>query len=231
MIERPKNAEIVIRNIEIPDLSQVAKIHMDAFPESILTVFGNKVIRKYYEWQMAKPNECYPTGVFLQHQLVGFSFAGVFLDSEIGFLRKNWLLIIETIFSNPVILVNPVLWKKTQNAFQELSRERKYLKQRNMSNSSQYVKKFGILSTAVKPAYQGSGIGKLITENIEIIASGLGFGTIRMSVHPANSKSILLHEKLGYQKIFFENGKWNGVMEKQLFGTKSSMSEILDDHK
>ena len=50
-----KKNQIISRNLTKQDLDQVAKIHQQAFPGSLLTAFGFDATEKYYHWQMTPP--------------------------------------------------------------------------------------------------------------------------------------------------------------------------------
>lgn len=73
----------LIKTLSIEDMDQVARIHVQAFPESTLSHFGKTLVKRYYCLNMSEPNECYAIGVFSEFGLMGFCFAGVFRDVKI----------------------------------------------------------------------------------------------------------------------------------------------------
>ena len=211
-----KKYQIISRNLTKQDLDQVAKIHQQAFPDSLLTAFGFDAIKKYYHWQMTPPNNCYSVGVFQDNELLGFSFSGVLNNAELFFIKEYFPYFFRHVFKHPKLLFDKRIFnqlKKSMGYVKEYISKKQPLK---ADDERLKEKSFGILSTAVAPDHQGRGIGKLLTENIEIYARDNDYPSIKMSVHNDNEASIKLHEKLGYKKVASENGNWHGVMVKEL---------------
>lgn len=214
MIQRPS---FQTKQLNQNDLNQVAKIHLTAFSDSVLSLFGVPTIVKYYEWQMDPPNTCYAVGAFEGDKLLGFSFAGVLRNAEVFFIKENLLFILSQLLWQPQLLLKKAIYQKlilTVLAIKDRLQSKKV--HENIKQDRSRIERFGILSTAVDPKYQGFGIGKLLTQDIELFARKKAYPSITMTVHMDNEPSIKLHEKLGYKKWVSADGKWHGIMKKDL---------------
>ena len=202
-----------LRIIEPKDLGSVVEIHKKSFPDSLLTMLENRTIERYYEWQMGVPNQCHAVGCYEDEMMVGFCFAGVFRDSEIGFLKRNWRLILKQLIIHPELLKQKIVLKRALFLISAMFNQVIPKKQ-----SSDYVnsKKFGVLSIAVDPKYQGLKIGKELIQESESFARQSKFTIMRLSVHIDNIQAIHFYENQGWMKKLDESGKWTGLMEKAL---------------
>ena len=54
-------------------------------------------------------------------------------------------------------------------------------------------------NVAVSPSFQGRGLGRKLMAHAEMLASELGFGTIRLYTNQRFAENIALYRKLGYQ--------------------------------
>lgn len=198
-------------------LGQVAEIHQKAFPESYLSKIGPKAIIKYYDWHMQPPNICTATGTFRKDHLIGFSFAGVFRNAELFFLKDNFLFFLGVFLSRPTLFFNPEIKARLRKAITYL-REYLPLKQKNrVKDHGVKSARFGILSIAVDPQAQGSGIGRALMNEVERSALEAGFQKIELSVRPSNIQALSFYEKLGWKKVFYDQSQpWQGYMHKEL---------------
>lgn len=205
-----------ITNITKDKLPEVAQLHTAAFPDSLLTLFGEIAILKYYEWQMEPPNRCFAIGAFEEDRLLGFSFSGILNNAELFFIKKHLIFFTWYSFKHPKLLLDKRIINQIRKS---VSYVKEYIKKKQPIKVNDRMlkdKSFGILSTAVAPEYQGHGIGRLLTENVEKFARENNYPTIRMSVEQNNIPSVKLHEKLGYKKVLSDEGIWQGIMIKKL---------------
>ncbi len=217
-----KELNINIRPLNQSDLPAVALLHVAAFPNSALTKLGVEAVRRYYEWQLIGPHDVDALGAFHNDRLVGFCFAGIFRGAMSGFLQKNWLFLTGCVLIRPWLILNPIFRERTTLAIRILRRLLRQLIRRrpkalNQSSfhSSKPSKSYGILSIAVDPAYQGSGIGRMLMECSEAIARERGFSEMDLTVDPQNEKAIRFYERLGWEKVV-NAGRWTGRMRKRL---------------
>jgi len=211
-----KTNNVICRNLTIDDLGQVAVIHKQAFIDSLLCAYGKNAIIKYYHWQMKPPNKCYAIGVFENDTLLGFSFSGVLSNAELFFIKKYLPYFIWHTISHPKLIFDKRVFNQVRKSMRYIKEYKTKKRQIKVDEERMKEKSFGILSTAVAPDHQGRGIGKLLTEAVEKYARENNYPTISMSVEKENTPSIKLHEKLGYKKVYSNEGDWQGIMVKEL---------------
>ena len=200
------------RKIEIDDLPQVTLIHRKAFPKAALTQLGVESIKRYYEWQLTGPHNCFPIGVFDKSQmLLGFCFAGVFKGTLSGFINKNKYYLVMQLISHPWLLMNPVIKDRIKIALHTLKKKPIKI---NPNKIVVIEKSFGILSIAVDPEKKGLGIGKFLMKVVENEALKNGYNHMHLTVEPQNIEAVHFYEHCGWEMILGEQGIWNGRMEK-----------------
>lgn len=209
-IDNPGSLQI--RPITTEELPRVAGLHMRAFPNSLLTKFGNLIVEEYYRSQTQPPNECMTIGGYIKDKLIGFCFSGVFKDSETGFLRRNLQLILAQVFRHPRLLLEPVLLHRVWEVFHLMT----FGPKNNPGSVEVREKKYGILSIAVDPESHGFGVGKTIMQHVYQDARNKGFKEMRLSVHVDNTQAIGFYEKEGWEKIETKDGRWLGLMKKNI---------------
>jgi ribosomal protein S18 acetylase RimI-like enzyme len=203
-----------LRDLEKNGLEHVARIHKLAFPESALTKLGTEAVRRYYEWQLNGPHDCYAIGIFdREDNLVGFCFAGVFRGSLSGYLEKNKVFLLLWLVFHPWLVFNPLIMERIQLALRLFTRKRTPKSNLSIKEKENY----GVLSIAVDPKKQGLGIGKKLMNLVEQDATKKGFFHLLLTVHITNTQAIKFYENLGWKKTNIESKNWNGEMVKDLF--------------
>ena len=219
MISTQNRRPLYVRPLTVEDLPDVARIHMQAFPDSALTKLGQEAVRRYYEWQIIGPHEALNIGVHDQTSLLGFCFGGVFHGALGGFLEKNRAFLVRQVMSHPWLLLNPLFRERSQFAVSRLYKRvfpgHPSVIARSTTATSKRVLSFGILSIAVAPQYQGCGAAQLLMEYSEQAAIERGFTHMGLTVHPSNSRAVRFYEKIGWQRDM-KDGRWNGHMSKAI---------------
>lgn len=209
-------SKTIISEITKNDLPKVAKVHINAFPESALTKLGENSVQRYYLWQLIGPHKkVRATGVFMDKNCAGFSFSGEFDGSISGFIDHNKTFLMKEVLFHPWLFFNPLFRKRLYSGVKSLKRF--YKKKNTVKNSSDKIKpkSFGILSIAVSNDYQKLGIGKILMLDAEEEAVKCGYQRMHLTVSPDNKKAIKFYENLNWQKLSQDN-KWNGSMIKML---------------
>ena len=203
--------------IDKSGIGQIVDIHLRAFPESTLSLFGRKVLTKWYQWHFSPPNQCHAFGAFEGDVLRGFCLSGVFRNSEVFFFQEHFFYVLWQLIVHPQLILN----NKTIERFMGITTALKdHLKSK--SKEKQKIRKsrsnrFGILSIAVDPNSQGHGIGSLLVNEVELLALEIGVFEIRLSVDPTNFQAVSFYQKHGWQRICFESDEpWQGYMKKVL---------------
>lgn len=217
---RAENA--TLRQIGPPDLGEVARVHILAFPDSVLSKLGPAVVRAYYDWQLIGPNDVYATGIYDGDagQLLGFCFGGVFRDSVNGFIRRHWALIASRLALRPWLIGDPLFRDRFRLGLRVLRRARRKARPEGAASEGgveNAAERHGILSLAVDPQTHKQGLGKRLMLDQEAYAWRRGRQTMRLSVARDNEGAIAFYERLGYRKYWTERDRrWKGQMRKAL---------------
>ncbi len=211
-LERLADEDISMRDIHVQDLLSVARVHSAAFSGSAVTLLGIEAVRRYYEWQLTGPHQAVALGAFLDGELLGFCFGGVFRGAYSGYIRKHRWFLTWRVVTHP--------WFATNSAFRDavmlgLRALKRSGSPRIAASPDIPEKGFGILAIAVHPDHQGRGVGQRLMKHIEIVASGRGFRKLTLTVRPDNQKAVRFYEKLAWQRTGNSSG-WAGNMTKRL---------------
>ena len=207
-------AHMLIRKIRAEDLPDVAAVHMLAFPESALTRLGVEAVRRYYEWQLLGPHEVTALGAYVNAELVGFCFGGIFRGAMSGFVRKNRKFLIGRVLARPWLVTNP-LFRSRLTAGARVLKGRAKPPTSAARHASPAPDHFGILAIAVHPERQGLGVGKMLMREAENVARRYGFREMDLTVSPGNRRAVEFYESLSWRR-FSRDSVWKGEMRKSL---------------
>jgi len=206
-----------VQNLENHHLEQVSEIHQKAFPDSILNLFEQNTIIKYYTWQMSPPNNCLALGVFTENTLLGFCFAGAFRNAEIYFIQEHIFSIFWYFVVHPSIIFDHRILARIVDTVNNFKTH--ILNGNWKRNKTDQVKseQFGILSIAVDPSAQRLGVGQTLMMEVEKSARENGYQKIELNVNSNNQNALDFYEKLGWKRINKDQHKpWQGLLEKDL---------------
>lgn len=212
--------DIQLKKITTANLPQVARVHINSFPDSALTKLGAAIVENYYLWQLTGPHELvWATGAFVIGECAGYSISGVFNGSTSGFIKENRKILIREVLLHPWLMTNRSFFQRLREGVRLLNRARRKTMQPKKPIAVNPVSSFGILSIAVAQKYQKLGIGELLMLDAETEAIKCGFEQMDLSVHPNNRKAVRFYEKLGWTKIP-SGDAWKGVMIKNIQAQK-----------
>lgn len=202
-----------IRPLGPGDLDAVARVHVAAFPDSLMTKFGRRVVRRYYLWQMEGPHDAHCIGAFADDRLTGFCFGGRFHGATGGFIRQNAGLMSRELLRRPWLAVALVRRLGLTRALQLGHYVGKSVGRPAPVETGR--SSFGILSIAVDPGRQGEGIGNELMRVAEREAVTRGHPGMHLTVNPGNEGAIRFYERLGWERSGDAPG-WSGRMVKSL---------------
>lgn len=190
-------------------LEAVAAVHCASFPGSMLTNFGPEAVRRYYLWQMGSSDELYTFGAFVETELAGFCFGGIVPTAISGFVRHNKWFLLSKVIRRPWLAANPLFRERFKTGLRVLARKQKP----PAAPAAADVPKrpFDILSIAVHPRFQGTGVGRSIMAAAQDAALLNGFHVMTLMVHPSNDQALRFYERLGWERALM-NGVWRGNM-------------------
>lgn len=206
--------------LEATDLPRVSEIHLAAFPDSALTLLGAEAVRRYYEWLLTGPHECFALGASVDADiLMGYCFGGVFNGALSGFLRQNRAFLFGRVLLRPWLGLNPLFRERATAGLRILRRFGRQPPTAPLPSSAVAEPKpglpFGILGIAVHPDAHGQGIGTALMAEAERTARRSEFKEMNLTVQMSNTQAISFYEGLSWEKTL-EQGAWRGEMRKAL---------------
>lgn len=174
------------------DIPQVTEVHLKAFKGFFLSELGKDFLMLYYKCFLEEKNG-FGVGIFDgDNQLIGFSVAATYskgFNKKLFFNHITQFLKFGIIISvtNPAALVRLIL-NMTKNNNSSL-------------DDGNYAELFSI---AVDPEKQGSGAGKALLEETEIIAKEKGCKQITLTTDYFNNSAVInFYKKMGYN-VFYD---------------------------
>lgn len=207
--------------LRLSDVDAVVGVHLSAFPTSGLTGLGRRVVRRYYRWQFAGPHP-HPVaiGAWCDGELAGFVIGGQRRDAVSGFVRTSPGTLLVGALSNPGF-VRRIAFSKFVALARVLGSNRRRSTDPVVSGrraaervEASAAPSFGILSIAVAPTHQGSGVASDLLDAAELDARSAGFTAMNLTVDVGNARAIRFYEKHGWQRDRDKN--WQGAMTKAL---------------
>jgi len=205
-----------VRPVRDDDLLVVARLHVAAFPESVLGQLGTEAVRRNYVWQLHGPHDVTALVAQLDGQPVGFLFGGVFRGSTIGFVKSQKFFLAGRVLRHPKVLLGRLGWDRIGLGLRLLTSR--------WSTPAPEVPEavprssFGVLAIAVDPDAQGHGVGRALMSAAEESARSRGFTGLHLSVHPSNVGAVEFYERLGWERQPEPSGVWQGRMSYSLTG-------------
>jgi len=206
-----------IRDVVESDLAEIARLHIDAFPESVLGRVGVEAVRRSYAWQLNGPHELTAlVGVVDDDRIAGFLFGGVFRGSTIGFLRKEKWFLARQVLRHPGLVRGRLGRDRFGLALRLLTRRFRASAPAAENPAAVPVRSFGVLAIAVDPEVQGSGVGRLLMAEATERARAADFVGMHLSVHPDNERGLAFYTSLGWTPSPEPDGTWVGRMRYDL---------------
>lgn len=206
---------ITVQGLDARELASVSSVHLAAFPDSVLTTLGRRVVYRYYEWQMRGPHSVMAISARVDGELAGFSF--LVSRSELsGFLRRNAGTLLWAAIAHPSVMRHGRFLSRFAQGIRSVVAD--------LFPSDVGLAKPGLvrlLAIAVHPRFQRLGVGTRLLEATEAAAKETGNQEIGLSVHQENSGAIAFYLKHGWERSSSDAG-WAGEMRKRFEGCAAS---------
>ena len=89
----PEKNKYQMIELGIGDCEKIARVHIDAFPNSTFSIIGKRCVLKYYEWQFSDISKydklIYSYGIVDNNQLLAYTIFGKPRIALYGFIRNN----------------------------------------------------------------------------------------------------------------------------------------------
>jgi ribosomal protein S18 acetylase RimI-like enzyme len=207
--------EVEIRDACEDDLGAVARLHIEAFPGSVLGELGEEAVRRNYRWQLTGPHDLIALAAVDDDRLLGFLFGGVFRGSTIGFVKSQRWFLAQQVARHPRILLRGVGWNRLVLAARLLARRTASTPQPEQPDAVPR-RSLGVLAIAVDPAAQGRGVGRGLMAEVSRRALAQGFESMHLTVHPSNYGALAFYRSLGWTELPEPDGSWAGRMSIEL---------------
>lgn len=212
-----KNSKILSKTVNATNIKEIVDIHCLAFPTSVWTKLGSKVVEKFYlsHFHTSHPI-VHAVGAFFEGNCVGFCFSGIYHLRVSQFISDNKISLAIRLAIKPWLLFDTLFFGRLKRGIHILKQfNGKKKSAANQKITLHKTKSFGVLVIAVIPDYQRFGIGKLLIKDAEEKALKLGFKQMNLMVNTNNHKGISFYENLNWEKVFV-NQIWDGLMIKKL---------------
>ena len=191
--------EVVVRRLAPADLPDVAELHRQAFPRSVLGALGSEVVGRYYRTQLSDRDCVVGLGAVDGDQLVGYLIGGRFRGSTMRFVRDNAGLLVRRSFRRPSVLIQRRGLRAAGHGVRLLARragtataERP---DRVPSDS------FGVLAVAVAPQLHRRGVGTALLAEAEEVARTRGCERMHLTINPTDREALDFYLGLGWRRL------------------------------
>lgn len=210
-------APVRLRDAVESDLAEVARLHVLAFPDSVLGALGEEAVRRNYSWQLTGPHDLTAlVAVDDADRVLGFLFGGVFRGSTIGFVKTQRWFLMGQVLRHPRILLRGVGRDRLALGARLLARRHKVAGPEAPDEVPR--RSLGVLAIAVDPAAQGRGVGRALMDEAVVRATAAGFEAMHLTVHPTNVGGLSFYRSLGWTELHEPDGRWIGRMTHPLKG-------------
>ena len=188
------------------DLIDIAKIHVEVFPDDLSSKCGIRYTRKMIEWYLNDSraelfhleNSGKILGYCWGHSLQGSSVHGSATDIlkhtgkelVISFICRPWLIWHPEVRSRLPFLLK---WFKLKLRSQQLQN-----KAQAGSEAKEQIPSMMLVMIGIKPGCQGNGFGKILLHEFERRAKEKGFSRVHLNVQNDNEHAISAYKKNGW---------------------------------
>ena len=204
------------------DLCKIARCHIAAFPKSVTSLLGEKVVASMLKWYISAPNK------FLfyveEHGIVQGYCGGFVMDgtdaygSGSGMTQFGFNQAAGSFARKPWLLLHPEVRKKYKFIFTNVARKLGLKKDQPMSKSAPKHEDepltAGLVVIGVIPNLQQKGLGTLLQQEFERKAKEMGAKKLSLSVRKQNERAIKSYDRNGYNKS--DENETSFIMTKNL---------------
>jgi ribosomal protein S18 acetylase RimI-like enzyme len=204
------------------DLYKIANCHIAAFPKSVTSLLGEKVVASMLKWYLSAPNKFL---FYSEENGIVTGYCGGFVmdgsdayGSGSGMTQFGFNQAAGAFASKPWLLLHPEVRKKYAFILTNVARKLGLKKELPMAVSQPKPKNepltAGLVVIGVIPNLQQKGLGTLLQQEFESKAIEMGAKRLSLSVRKQNENAIKSYTKNGY-KINDEN-ETSFIMTKDL---------------
>ncbi len=191
------------------DLNQLARCHIDCFPDTLASVLGMNYVRKRLEWLLVDADRFMLHIRNEQNEIVGYCAVSVlykvgegsssnmfqyaFKEAIVGILQKPHL-----IFNKEVVKLYPFIFKNIKRKIRHLISKPKPISVITQQNNTP---KAGLVVIGIESEYRGTGMFVQLMNEFEKQMIERKQQHVKLSVKQKNARAIAAYEKMGWIKI------------------------------
>lgn len=188
------------------DLCKIAKCHIAAFPQSVTSLLGEKVVVSMLKWYLSAPNKFL---FYLEENGIVIGYCGGFVidDSEAygsssGMTQFGFNQAAVSFVFRPWLLFHPEVINKYNFILTNIIRKMGLKKETPISISQPKVEgeplTAGLVVIGVIPTMQQKGLGTIIQQEFEAKARSMGAKRLLLTVKKSNERAIRSYQLNGY---------------------------------
>ena len=197
------------------NLLSIAECHIKAFPKSVTSLLGKKVVSSMLQWYLSADNKFL---FFIEEDKKVIGYCGGYINSgteqygsSSGMTQFGMQSALFAFILKPWLLFHPEIRKKYRFIFVNIKRKLGLLPTSvitPVSTTNTPLAKepvAGLVVIGVLPSYQKKGIGSQLQKEFESIARRKGAVKLSLSVRMENTQAQKSYERNGY-KILNNDG-------------------------
>jgi ribosomal protein S18 acetylase RimI-like enzyme len=204
------------------DLYKIAKCHIAAFPKSVTSLLGEKVVASMLQWYLSAPNKFL---FYVEENGKVTGYCGGFLmdgsdayGSGSGMTQFGFNQAAGAFALKPWLLLHPEVRNKYKFILTNVARKLGLKKEQPMAVTQPKPKNepltAGLVVIGVVPNLQQKGLGTLLQQEFERKAIEMGAKRLSLSVRKQNEKAIRSYTRNGYVKR--DENETSFIMVKEL---------------
>lgn len=204
------------------DLYKIAKCHIAAFPKSVTSLLGEKVVASMLQWYLSAPNKFL---FYVEENGKVTGYCGGFLmdgsdayGSGSGMTQFGFNQAAGAFALRPWLLLHPEVRNKYSFILTNVARRLGLKKEQPMAVTQPKPKNepltAGLVVIGVVPNLQQKGLGTLLQQEFERKAIEMGAKRLSLSVRKQNEKAIRSYTRNGYVKR--DENETSFIMVKEL---------------
>jgi ribosomal protein S18 acetylase RimI-like enzyme len=212
----------MIQYATLADLNKIARCHIQAFPDSVTSLLGLKVVASMLQWYLSAPNKFL---FFVEEQGKVTGYCGGFIQdgsdaygSGSGMTQFGFNQAAGAFIKKPWLLFHPEVRKKYAFIFTNILRKLKLRKELPRAVQTPAIKNepltAGLVVIGILPNLQQKGFGTLLQKEFERKSIEMGAKRLSLSVRKHNERAIKSYTRNGY--VIKDENETSFIMQKEV---------------
>ena len=207
--------KITVYNSNLENIKDIAKCHMEAFPNSFSVKLGINYVKKMLSWYIVNKN------TFLIHTsedniCTGYIGAKIIIPNSLGstssMIQFTFIEVFLNLFKRPHLLLDKIIRQRfsliIKNILIKIFVNKNKLEKKIKVNKETSL---GLIIIGVNPNFRLLGIGKKLINCFEMKAKELGIKKLQLSVLTSNINAIKFYKKNNWEIIKSDSKQTNMI--------------------